>query len=54
MLRTVIGLCFPLFLCAVHGMALAAFILLRLLLLMSGDVEPNPGPPKRTGEQGSL
>ena len=51
LLRTIIRLCFPMFVCAVRGMAITAFTLIRSLLLMAGDVEPNPGPPKRRGEQ---
>ena len=50
MLRTLIGLRFTLSLCAALGASITACFLPFLLLLLSGDVEPNPGPPKRKGE----
>ena len=39
----VIGRCYLLSLC-VTGKVIAGFLLLHLLLLLSGDVETNPGP----------
>ena len=50
MLRTVIGLRFALSLRIGLGASITACFLPFLLLLLSGDVEPNPGPPKRKGE----
>ena len=50
LLQTVFGLGFPLFLYTVLGMVSTGLLLIRLLLLVCGDVEPNPGPPKRKGE----
>ena len=31
--------------------SICAFLLLHLLLLLSGDVELNPGPPKKAGKE---
>ena len=50
LLRSVIGLRFALSLCAALGASITAYFLPFLLLQLSGDVEPNPGPPKRKGE----